>query len=582
MYFFCCRSSHPSLITYPLLVQSQQTTTTSRATQRMYQQQQPSYNAFPRPAPKQLDANQVQVLQKLGFTSGLIHAVSNYSNAVPLRIWVVDNGISMQVRDGHRISGSTFQSLQTSDCTRWEEAQDRVAFHAYMAGVLGIPTRFNLVDHTVLGPGVPSCFSIAERGPAAVQTDIQTAKQVMTQAQPVGRATPLAFHIMEIRKMIVQMAPQLAREGKLVSVILVTCGLPTDSRGQPGPAALQEFTQALRSLEGLPVTLVVRLCTDDERVVDYYNTIDSRINLSFDVLDDHNGEAIEVYLKNPWLNYSLPLHQFRELGFSIPVFDEIDEQALSPRELHQLCALLFQTQQPLPDPAMDWINFLRALAQVMSREKMYFNPITKSIGPWIDLRRLHYVYGRGMPFPQDVPVPQQYYQPPPPPQPQPTVGQPWQQQQQQYPQAQGFAGSQHQYQQQQQHSYQQQQQATPPRPTKQHAPPPAAAPAPEASVAASKYRQQGSEDENMTAIKRGILTWATVPPAHQQLKPIDQLLGTIPQTFPPAFGITEHAYFKKWKPFSLDALQDRDETVLKRGKIYALLFNIKCTVNVQQ
>lgn len=473
--------------------------------------------------------------------AGLIQAVSQYANTVPLRIWVVDNSYSMQVRDGHRISGSTFSNLQKMDCTRWEEAQDRVAFHAYMAGCFGFPTRFNLVDSSTVVSQVPSCFSIAEHGPAAVQGEIQMAKQVMSQVQPIGRATPLAFHVLEIRKMIVQMAPQLSREGKTVSVVLLTSGLPTDFNGQHGPNALHEFSQALRSLEGLPVWLVVRLCTDDERVVDFYNMIDAQINLPYDVLDDHSGEAIEVYLRNPWLNYALPLHQFRELGFAIPVFDELDERALSLSELHQLCALLFQTQQPLPDPSINWLNFLRGLHQVMSRENMHFNPITKTVGPWIDLRRLHFVYGLGMAFPQDIPAPgpqQHYYQKPPQ---QPPTFQHGQQPRQ--------AGHGHQH------------QAPPPQQQNASSPPA------DAGLSATKYEQQGSTDESMSEIKRGILSWATVPPAHQQLKPVEQLLGTIPETFPPAFGIATHEYFKKWKPFAIDALQGRDELVLKRGKL---------------
>ena len=40
----------------------------------------------------------------------------------------------------------------------------------------------------------------------------------------------------------------------------------------------------------------------------------------------------------------------------------------------------------------------------MARERMHFNPITKSVGPWIDLGALHRVYGRNLPFPQDIPT----------------------------------------------------------------------------------------------------------------------------------------------------------------------------------
>ena len=98
--------------------------------------------------------------------AGLIQAVAHYINTIPLRIWVLDNSAMMQVPDGHRISGSTFTGLTKSNCSRWEEAQDEVAFHAYMSGCLGVPTRFNMVNAPIsmTGAQLPSCFSIAERG----------------------------------------------------------------------------------------------------------------------------------------------------------------------------------------------------------------------------------------------------------------------------------------------------------------------------------------------------------------------------------------------------------------------------------
>jgi len=232
------------------------------------------------------------------YTVGLIHAVGYYINTIPLRIWVIDNSSSMQVTDGHRIVGSTFQNLTTNDCSRWEEAQDEVAFNAYIAGSLGIPTRFNMVNSE---PLVPSCFSVAEHGPQAVQQELQMAKQIMSQTRPIQPQTHLAHHIQQIRGMIVQIAPQLAQEGKAVSIIFVLSGLPTDMYGQEGPAVLHEFMQALGSLQGLPVFVTVRLCTDDERVVDFYNTLDAQLN-SYDVVDDFFGEAIEIYLVSSLLD----------------------------------------------------------------------------------------------------------------------------------------------------------------------------------------------------------------------------------------------------------------------------------------
>ena len=155
------------------------------------------------------------------------------------------------------------------------------------------------VPISATGVQLPSCFTIAERGPAAVQQELQTARQIMAQVKPAGPATPLAFHIRQIRGMVVQMAPQLMREGKAVSVLIATAGLPTDPNGHHGPSVVQDFVEALRSLEGLPIQIVCRLCTDDEHVVDFYNTLDAQVtNMSYDVVRTTSNQLFPLWRRD--------------------------------------------------------------------------------------------------------------------------------------------------------------------------------------------------------------------------------------------------------------------------------------------
>ena len=55
----------------------------------------------------------------------------------------------------------------------------------------------------------------------------------------------------------------------------------------------------------------------------------------------------------------------------------------------------------------------------------------------------------------------------------------------------------------------------------------------------------------ITRIKHDILIhWALQPPQLQMLRPIDTLVTTIHNIFPPKLGVRAHVYFEKWKPIN--------------------------------
>ena len=37
-------------------------------------------------------------------------------------------------------------------------------------------------------------------------------------------------------------------------------------------------------------------------------------------------QAMEIYLHNPWLTYSIGLHRLRESGFAPDIMDDLDER----------------------------------------------------------------------------------------------------------------------------------------------------------------------------------------------------------------------------------------------------------------
>lgn len=218
----------------------------------------------------------------------------------------------------------------------------------------------------------------------------------MKTAQP-GGVTPLIQHIEEIRQSVKELEPQLRADGCRVAIILATDGLPTDSRGYGGAAIQQQFLEALRGLEGLPVWVVVRLCTDEEEVVEFYNDLDGQLELSLEVLDDFLEEAKEVHDHNPWLNYGLPLHRMREMGYHHRIFDMMDERPFTYEELREFCSLLLIDRSPsdeLPDPSADWKEFSKAVKNLLKKQSGQWNPIKKKVTPWIDIKKMDRMYDR--------------------------------------------------------------------------------------------------------------------------------------------------------------------------------------------
>jgi hypothetical protein len=226
------------------------------------------------------------ILKEQGYTNGLIDALEMNRRAFPVSYWIVDNSGSMATADGHRILPQPNGTLKLASCTRWKEMQETVEYHSQLAAVLHSPTTYTLLNDPGAVAG-PQTFRVAHNSSStsseSIDNDLAVAQSVMMNAQPAG-VTPLAHHIEIIRTEIEQMESFLRATGGKVAIVLATDGLPTDARGYSNPTVKQQFVDTLRSLEGMPVWIVVRLCTDADEVVQYWNDLDEQLELSLEVL----------------------------------------------------------------------------------------------------------------------------------------------------------------------------------------------------------------------------------------------------------------------------------------------------------
>jgi hypothetical protein len=354
--------------------------------------------------------DQKKELRSMGFPSGLVDELGRTRAVYPLRFWIVDNSGSMMSNDGvclreHSTTSSTTSTKRSLPsgttstvtsvrCTRWVELQDTVNYHASLAGILQASTCFRLLND----PGVrcgPQEFCIAESGKNVLE-EVQFVHTMMRTCKPNG-PTPLTSHLVEIGQRIAVMADSMRVHGLEAVVILATDGLPTSPSGETSENVSREFAQALQHLQGLPVWIVVRLCTDDPEVVDFYNSLDKALELPLEVLDDFFDEAKEISRHNRWLNYCLPLHRCRELGYQHRIFDLLDERPLNKDEVAEFCSLLFGPEllERAPDVHEEWNGFVKFVGAIQKDETLQFNPMTKKLEPWIDVGKLKMAFGGG-------------------------------------------------------------------------------------------------------------------------------------------------------------------------------------------
>jgi|UPI000581AC7A hypothetical protein len=335
---------------------------------------------------------QIGYLQEQGFPNGLARELGNTRATYPLRFWVVDNSGSMRTNDGHQLRGAP-NKIRVVPCNRWTELQGAVEYHAELAGILEATTTFRMLNDP--GPKVgPQEFTVAsDAAHIPVQSEVNQAVKIIRKSEPSG-VTPLSEHLQEIRLRIEAVAPSLKAGGQQAVIVLATDGLPSDKKGESKEAVKNEFLASLRSLQNLPVWVVIRLCTDDEEIVTFYNDLDAVLELPFEVIDDFFGEGKEIYSANKWLNYGLPLHRCREMGYHHRIFDLLDERLLNKDELREFLELLFgaDTLRNAPDIHLDWKGFASIVKQVVYANGTIFNPYTKRLDYWVDMKQLEKCY----------------------------------------------------------------------------------------------------------------------------------------------------------------------------------------------
>jgi len=338
-------------------------------------------------ARERLDNLQAHPLSRT-LPGGLANCISIGCDSFPLRIVIVDNSGSMNTADGQRIvdtqdgAGGWFGNHNKSSrrvrCTRWQELGEDVVEMARMAMALRARTDFHLLNATNgydILTVCPGSFSLVSQQ-GGTPADVETVQAAM-RTSPCG-TTPLTESVMRIVSMIEPHASDLQSRGERVAVVIATDGLPNNRTS---------FVAAMQTLQRLPVWVIVRLCTDDDAIVDYWNDLDRNLESPLEVLDDLQSEAVEVERLNPWLNYGGPLHRCRLFGLPGKLFDALDETSLLPFQIKEFVEDLLGVNI-MHDPQVEKQAFLKDVQVALAKVPPVLHPISLQARPWLNVDKL--------------------------------------------------------------------------------------------------------------------------------------------------------------------------------------------------
>ena len=96
--------------------------------------------------------------------------------------------------------------------------------------------------------------------------------------KPEQISNPLGFEGHRVVKKIKAATTRLEEEGKFITVVISTQGVPTNITGDDSSTAImKECIKNWKELTELPVKLVFRLCTNDQKVVKFYKKVSNEI-----------------------------------------------------------------------------------------------------------------------------------------------------------------------------------------------------------------------------------------------------------------------------------------------------------------
>ncbi len=305
---------------------------------------------------------------------GLIQTYVENANKVGFRYFIIDDSGSMNNPDGQLP-----YSNSRIPVTRWDELREAMKWHVDAVCASNLPSEFRFLngaeairlggDYDRDGVGHATIEAVFNEGPRGT--------------------TPLCHHMKKVIEDVKIHERELRSKRQLAVVMIATDGMSSDG----------DLVKAMKPLEQLPVWVVVKLCTDDDGVVQFWNDIDAQLELDIEVLDDFNSEAAEITQHNSFITYGLPLHRMREHGLVKKEFDLLDEAPLTAEQMRTVVqCVIGGAPSSYPHPAVDFKGFYAAVQGTNAMNDRVRDPMRRNQEHrWINEKELwaHYAPNQG-------------------------------------------------------------------------------------------------------------------------------------------------------------------------------------------
>jgi len=317
---------------------------------------------------------------------GFANMLAQEDPNIELRVFLLDNSGSTSQSDGHVLEKNHCGQLQAVPASRWDEICSMALAHAEWNARAGVRSEFLLLNPPCPNEPVDGRdFVIIDPKAGSSQAQVEVLAQVLRSNGPRG-VTPLASRLQQLRHRL----QGQVKAGRRIMLTIVTDGMPTSP--DCGSCTQRDRDLFVKELRAFTATfnsfVVIRLATDEESTMEYYNKIDEELELPLDILDDLRGEAQEVYdCGNGWFAYTPLMHRIREGGTLEKLFDLLDERALKLPEIAKFLEFLFRTPQSAPFPRNPE-ELYRIAKEAVEAAPLVYNGRLDRMSPAVDLRLL--------------------------------------------------------------------------------------------------------------------------------------------------------------------------------------------------